>query len=448
MNCLIAIRGMNPRLTAMSQSLLVDLGYEFKTVFNTNMSQSGTYLEEIIYNTQADFIINVDEDAYVFDSEALMALLNHMNDFGYGFCGVPDGGVIHHRTHNPIVPNPFFNIFNAKLLRQIRPNHIPYESDDRVKGLFDVDLIKFTPSNLIKGDISYLYDNFQWQYYHLFFNWLRNDIKPLYLDAIDGDDKISTIVLNHDNKPFLEHTWFARHYREPDNDGIIHFDRINEVYNKYIKSKQFDIGIVVPSFNIPDSIKHRFLLQLESINPNLKYIVSFVDDVCLTNSYFNPSMCRNIGIKQLLNNCDVIVCCDVDMMIPKGLLEFTYCKCLQINGLLFSYTRFLDFDSWKLMIDSQIINIPSTSSGVGGWIAMPSRQWINCGGWNESLYGWGYEDQELHNRISKLNIPSTFTNSFPLVHINHPVRNSNFKQTQHQNINISNNNIIENWLIK
>ncbi len=447
MNCLIATRSMYPRLTAMAHSLLMDTSYNFKSIFNTNMSQSGQYLEQIIYNTDVDYIINIDEDAFVFDIDSMLDLLKYMDINGYGFCGVPDGGVIHHREHNPVVPNPFFNIFNCKQLRSIKPNHIPFENDDKIKGLFDDDLLKFTPHHLFVPNVKFKFDNFQWQYYHLFFNWLRNGINPLYLGAICGSDGISTIVKNHNDVPFLEHTWFARHYYQPDDNGVVHFNRINDVYSKYSSKPHFDIGIVVPCHGIPEHIKQRFLLKVESLDLDLKYIISFVDEPCLTNGYFNHGQCRNLGIKRLLKTCDVIVCCDIDLMIPPGLIEFTHRKCLQTSGLVFSYTRFIDQQIYDSLNDDELLNTISASSGLGPWNALSSKQWLEVGGWNENLYGWGYEDQELHARLMNIHIPKLFTNSFPLIHINHERRKSNFIESQRRNIKAANSSSLnKNWL--
>jgi len=437
---------MYPRLTAMAHSLLVDTGFKYRSIFNTNMSQSGTYLEEAVYKCDTKYAINVDEDAFVFNVDAMLDLVSYMDKHDFGFCGVPDGGVIHHREHNPIAPNPFFNIFNCDLLKNFPPIVVPKEDDDKLKGIFDPQLIVHEPTTLFKDGVDWKYDNFQWQYYHLFFNWLLRGIKPLYLDIDIGDDGISTIVKNHKGVPFLEHTWFARHYYDGFIDGVNHFNRINSIYESYVDDRKYDIGIVVPCDGVDNRIKQDFILRVENLNIDLKYRIQFVDDGIYTDGYFNPSKSRNHGIKSLLKTCDVIVCCDIDMAIPNGLLEFTCRKCKQTNGFVFSYSRFMNLDDWQHSSIKQILNVGAASSGVGGWIAMCSVDWIKIGGWNEDLYGWGYEDQELHNRVQNLNIPRMFTNSFPLVHINHPVRQTNHIETQRQNIQIANSSMNTNWL--
>ena len=133
-------------------------------------------------------------------------------------------------------------------------------------------------------------------------------------------------------------------------------------------------------------------------------------------------------------------------MIPHGLLEFTHRKCIHIDGGVFSYTRFMEQLSYDDVPELEMLNVASASSAVGGWNALTTSRWIELGGWNEDMYGWGFEDQELHSRLASSNIDVIFTNSFPLVHINHDVRNSDHVDTQRRNIKIANSSTTKNWL--
>jgi len=81
---------------------------------------------------------------------------------------------------------------------------------------------------------------------------------------------------------------------------------------------------------------------------------------------------------------------------------------------------------------------------------MTSENWYKSGGWNEELYGWGYEDIEFHNRLLKKGIDIYIIISKLLIHINHPMRNLNQNISQQQNVAISKfkNYLNYNWLDK
>ena len=54
------------------------------------------------------------------------------------------------------------------------------------------------------------YDNYE-PFYPFFF-WLAHNFKTLYLHGVEHSDGISTILHNHDGKPFLYHSWWSRVY--------------------------------------------------------------------------------------------------------------------------------------------------------------------------------------------------------------------------------------------
>ena len=94
---------------------LCPLPYEKVQLKNT--SAEG-YLYQVIADTEADWVINIDEDAFVTNVDALVSLLDFCMGNGYVNCGMPDGGVVHLRDGNPLVTNPYLNILNTKALRE------------------------------------------------------------------------------------------------------------------------------------------------------------------------------------------------------------------------------------------------------------------------------------------------------------------------------------------
>ena len=208
---IVATRSMSDRLYKLSQ-LMLDL--PFQSVQFKNTSADG-YIYELI-NLDVDYVINIDEDAFVFDNEAILILLKHCIENDYYACGLPDGGVITTRQHNPLVLNPFFNIFNIRILKNEFHN---YKIENYIVHRKEFE--KYTPYHLMKT--KYTYDN-MFEPFYPFFVWLSQSGKILYLNAENHKDKISTLLKNHEAKPFLIHTWYARRY----GNDILHTLRINK----------------------------------------------------------------------------------------------------------------------------------------------------------------------------------------------------------------------------
>ena len=187
-----------------------------------------------------DYLIYVDEDCFISDVDELYKLVKYFIENEYDFCGVPDGGVIAHRHHNPISINTFFTIFNLKSIKQVY-NHKGVE-----KTVYTPELDKFIPHSLLKADLpdplsaqreeigdkrpessNITYDDFE-PYYKIFFWLLLRGAKPLYLDARNSalDGGLTTEVVNHLGKVFCYHTWYAREYSSDDDNKC----RINSVY--------------------------------------------------------------------------------------------------------------------------------------------------------------------------------------------------------------------------
>src|SRR5262245_40082902 len=58
------------------------------------------YFRELLH-LDADFVVNLDEDAFVLEPGRLLGLVKAMGEGGYAACGMPDGGVVPIRRHNP-----------------------------------------------------------------------------------------------------------------------------------------------------------------------------------------------------------------------------------------------------------------------------------------------------------------------------------------------------------
>ena len=175
------------------------------------------YLYQLVQDTDADWVINIDEDAFVCNLDALNRLIDYCMENGYDNCGMPDGGVVHLRDGNPLVTNPYFNILNTKSLRNqfnaISLNETPDPS-------------RFSQTELLVG--SHDFSATDMEPYYPFFIWTSNHFNTLYLKATNHPDGESTVLCNHLGEPFLIHTWYSRYY----NHNRFHTRRINQAFNE------------------------------------------------------------------------------------------------------------------------------------------------------------------------------------------------------------------------
>lgn len=230
---LIVSRSMNDTLFNMSQQL-ISLPYQRIKVSGTRSSQKGAadYLH-LLFEFPVKWVINIDEDCFTFDNSKLTQLLTYMKENKYDFCGIPEGGTCLHRKYNPVVLNPFFNIFNVERIRPVIREDTIFNINHSV---FTQDMKKFTPSHLLKSDISYTYDGTPEYFYGIFFWLLKNNFRPLYLPSYELEDGVTTVLCNNLEEPFLYHTWYSRKY-STDN---FHKERIDSLFKKALQGGKGD----------------------------------------------------------------------------------------------------------------------------------------------------------------------------------------------------------------
>lgn len=216
-------------LYSFSKEFYEKLGFEIVGIEGKNRFYGFKFFDYMIKDDQfkdTDWIIYLDEDCFITDASAMIDLLKYQIDNNIHCSGVPDGGVISHRFHNPVSIIAFFMILNIGEIRD------KYNSDIVNSMRYGKDLDKFIPHNLINNNKPFnekfnrtipegyapygiIYDDFE-PTYRLFFWLLRNGYNMLYLDGYDyNDDDYTTIVKNHKGEDFLYHTWFARHWNDP-----------------------------------------------------------------------------------------------------------------------------------------------------------------------------------------------------------------------------------------
>lgn len=217
---------MSDQLFDLCSSLVRTLGIEHVRLVGTEADE---YFYKLV-TLDADWVINLDEDAFVTNPMRIYNLIQYMEDHDYVCAGMPDGGVCHHRFHNPLVQNAFFNIIN---ISAIKKTFCPIEA----KPLIHVKEYETQfPEQLMQH--AYAFDNFE-PYYPFFFWLLKHNFKMLYLDAIDWSrDETSTVLLDHTNKPFLIHCWYSRVFDEQPQRFVMTARFAEQVQEKLAESRR------------------------------------------------------------------------------------------------------------------------------------------------------------------------------------------------------------------
>ena len=195
-NVAITTRSMWEDLRELSWSH-IDLPYRRIPFEDKNGAE---YVRELV-KLDSEWTVNIDEDAFLFRGESVKGLIALMDREGYACCGVPDGGMVGTRKHNPVVPNAFFNIINTRKARG-------------VESQFEEWMKEMGPK-ILRGEEGkdFEYDMFE-IYYPFFLGMVKRGERILYLDAETWrGDGMSTIVKDHEGVPFLIHSWKARDWK-------------------------------------------------------------------------------------------------------------------------------------------------------------------------------------------------------------------------------------------
>lgn len=213
-NVTFMTRSMNRKLYD-KMSILIDSEFRIVQVIK---AKADNYFKYMFEGAETKWIVNIDEDCFINDFNQLLKLIEYMDSNEFDYCGMPDGGICPHRLHNPIVPNAFFNIFNAYLIKKeldwTKIWETKYEEN-----------MKYKNDNL---SFKYTYDSFE-PYYPLFFWLMKNNFKPLFLDVRNDEDGIAT-HLKFDGKEFATHSWYGRLYEK----DVEQTKRIDSFFNEAI----------------------------------------------------------------------------------------------------------------------------------------------------------------------------------------------------------------------
>ena len=131
---------------------------------------------------------------------------------GIANVGCPDGGGWVPRGGNPLVTNPFFNIFDLRILRkQFSKQAVRQFSYAEHKE----EMISTFPKDLLYKERNYNFDRIDYEPYYPFFIWQACNTATLYLHSARHSDGWTTLLFDPQGREICRHTWLARFYSVP-----------------------------------------------------------------------------------------------------------------------------------------------------------------------------------------------------------------------------------------
>ncbi len=230
--------------------------FNIPTVRLTDQTADG-YFYTMLQDLDCDIAINIDEDAFVVNPQAMLDLVEFVVAHGYANAGCPDGGGGCPRSGNPLITNPFFNVFNLELIRTkfTSKKQIQTFNYETVKS----EMIAKFPKEILQS--TYDFDRWDYEPYYPFFFWLAYNFETYYLPSSKHSDGISTILYNHKHEAICYHSWFARFYNM--SSFVVQFIQKGAGKQKLridnlIREAYAVRGITVLSFSIGDNMQFRF----------------------------------------------------------------------------------------------------------------------------------------------------------------------------------------------
>ncbi len=205
MKVIIATRSRNAELYAKASAFWpAEIQRERITGMDT-YQDALNYLHRIL-QLDADLVVNIDEDCFVFDWSVVDEMLKGVWNDHFSVAGMPDTKEnCHHRSNSDRVLNPFFNVFHRRQCVHALENTSWYAN---------AVVIGSNPSGCYPPEP-----------FNNFFVALRYGMAVCDLNGKDHADGTST-ELSYDDHPFALHSWYSREY-----EGA-HRTRINALHDE------------------------------------------------------------------------------------------------------------------------------------------------------------------------------------------------------------------------
>lgn len=182
----------------------------------------------------------------------------------------------------------------------------------------------------------------------------------------------------------------------------------------------WDSAIIAVAVDIPRPIISRFTAEVLN-DTEVAVAPHIVTGPPVNGGPFNKARCLNRAIRVALRTHDVIVCTDIDMLVPPGLIAHT-AEHVRSGYCVWAVARNISPHDIEPRRWTEWLDLPLRWSGKGSWSAMTADDWRKTGGWDERLTGWGGEDDAFFERRERLGIKTLQVTQFPLMHVNHEPR--------------------------
>ncbi|TFW30393.1 hypothetical protein [Duganella callida] len=205
----IIFPSMNPELCAFARAFIPP---EWPVIVKDGNPER--HFDELkTLDIQTKWAVNVDEDCFVINPQAIVELIAHMEASGYDTAAIQDGAS-NLRAHNPVMFNPFFFVFNVAKVQAVP------------KVTTDIPTMVATSRQFAPlqryFDLPFEFDGFE-PYYPFFTDLLLAGLRPLFLNnhAWEAFDPAPTglgkpsIVLDERGNELCIHAWYSRLYHEP-----------------------------------------------------------------------------------------------------------------------------------------------------------------------------------------------------------------------------------------
>ena len=227
----IYTRSFDLRLYSFAKGLFQDIkgpdGNPIVCKRLTDCSADG-YFYRMLNDKECDIAVNIDEDAFIIDPQAVTDLITAMvNQPDCANIGYSDGTAAT-TFRNKIVTNPFFNVLNLRLIRT------KYDKKALKRDYNDAEP------------------------YYPFFKWMAKEFDTVYLPCERHSDGRTTVAMDTERRVVCLHTWFSRFYSMPkwmihisDKSASAQKSRIDAIIREAYATR----GILVPQFTAGDRIR-------------------------------------------------------------------------------------------------------------------------------------------------------------------------------------------------
>ena len=209
------------------------------------------------------------------------------------------------------------------------------------------------------------------------------------------------------------------------------------------------LGIVVVAVGNDPEIVARFESNMAvSVHSDKPYILRILSDECyMENGLLNKCRALNDGVRELMKSCKVVVCTDIDMLVPPGLVDYSLANVKRRTCLWVVSRNVAEANIYSRQWE-EWMKLPLRLSGFGSWNMMLAEDWIRSGGWDERLTGWGGEDDVFKKRREQRGIHTEVCTSFSLMHVNHEPRQnkSEISKGNQEAVAIGMSGADRNWL--